>query len=112
MKKIVNLAVAAAAAFAALPAAAQNVQFGEDGSYRVAVSYADLNLSSAAGKRTLEGRLKAAAKSVCGAAGGTSLIESRNIEACRDNVMGATRPQVEIAYNGGGSGNISVAMER
>ena len=112
MKKIVNLAIAAAAAFAALPVAAQTVQISEDGSYRATVHYGDLNLASAAGRRTLEGRIEAAADKICGFAQAPTLSAFQEVQDCRNSIKSAARPQMELAAGGRGNGSIAIAASR
>ena len=104
MKKIVSLALAAAAAIAATPASAGNAQINEDGSYKIQVPYADLNLASPAGIRTLEGRLKGAANLVCSTNEGFNLNALRAANACRDTIADAARPQIAQAQRGAGRG--------
>lgn len=96
MKKIVSLALTAAAASAAIPAAAQTAQISPDGSYRIAVHYSDLNLANDAGTRTLEQRLKAATNMVCGAARVMTPNEFRNQNACRASIAENARPKIAL----------------
>ena len=112
MKKIVTLAIAAAAALAASPAAAQSVQFSDDGSYRVSVSYGDLNLASAAGKRRFEGRLKAAANVVCGLPRPMGLIDAREMDSCRETILDNAKPQLALAFRGAGNGSVTLTADR
>ena len=100
MKKIVSLALAAAATFAATPASAANVEISNDGSYRIAVPYGDLNLATSAGIRTLEGRMRAATNSVCNSGQPPSLSELRAFNACRLSISEAARPQIALAQRG------------
>ncbi len=66
------LAGAAGPAFAAPPAAETRI-----------VSYADLNLSSAAGRDRLERRIGAAVNAVCGRAAPTDLNGLAQVDLCR-----------------------------
>ncbi len=116
MHRILSLAAAMVAAFiatfTATSAAAQNVQIARDGNYRIAVPYGDLNLASAAGQRTLEGRLDAAAGQVCGAPILPSLLGHHELRNCRQSIVDAARPQLAMAANGRGSGTITLAAAR
>jgi UrcA family protein len=112
MKKIVSLALAAAVAVAAAaPASASSIEISDDGNYRVVVSYADLNLASEAGQRTLKGRVKAAAQTLCGEAS-MRLAERRSVDRCRTEVMDAARPQISLAARTPGSGALATAASR
>src|SRR5262245_36795584 len=53
----------------------------------VAVFYADLNLDSAAGAKTMLGRLKYAARQACGDAYNRSWSVRRHAQACMDEAM-------------------------
>jgi UrcA family protein len=108
MKKFVRIAVAVTAAFAAMPAAAQDLQFYGNGAYRISIPYGDLNLASPAGLKTLEGRVKAAAWRVCGLARPMTLIERRERKDCREGVFRAARPQVTLAAAGTTDGKRNV----
>ncbi len=112
MNRIVSLAFAASAAFAALPAAAQSVQISEDGSYRASIHYGDLNLASSAGMRTLEGRVDAAADRICGVAKAPTRAAFKEAADCRDTITSAARPQLALARDGRGSGSIALAASR
>ena len=110
MKTLLPFALAAAA-FASLPAGAHTVQISDDGRYRLSVPYGDLNLATPAGARKLEGRLKAAARSVCGAPTALGFVEAQAIGDCRRNVLEAARPQMTLALNRG-KGSIALAGGR
>jgi UrcA family protein len=105
MKKIVSLALAAAAAMAPCPALAKNsVQIFEDGSYRIAVSYADLNLATEAGKRRLDNRVRAATNRVCTPSSAMSLKQVMVVPECRKRIAQSARPQIELAVRGAAAG--------
>jgi UrcA family protein len=112
MNKIVSLALAAAAAVAAVPALAQSVSVADDGSFRAAVSYSDLNLATPAGQRALHGRLKTAANIACGGEGYLDVESVRAAADCRKSFMAAARPKVDIASRSQGNGSISIAASR
>src|SRR3546814_14755293 len=93
MTKFITLAIAAViAAFAALPVQAQP-NAAEQG-FIAFVSYSDLNLASAAGARTLENRIEAAADRICGFTQAPGLVEALRVKSCRDDVLNSARPQV------------------
>jgi UrcA family protein len=63
----------------------------------VAVSFADLNLKSDAGKARLERRIALAASAVCGPVDRLSLTERRTNEDCRSRaIANAGRAMVEV----------------
>jgi UrcA family protein len=70
------LAGAAGPAFAAPPAAQTRI-----------VSYADLNLSTAAGRDRLERRIGAAVDAVCGRAAPTDLNGLAQVQLCRSETL-------------------------
>jgi UrcA family protein len=77
------LAGAASPALAAPPAAQTRI-----------VSYADLNLASAAGRATLDRRLDRAVRAVCGRAAIKDLNAYRQVELCRDESLADARAQL------------------
>ena len=107
MKKFVTLAVAAIAVFAALPAQAQT-QAAEE-SFVAFVPYGDLNLASAAGARTLENRIEAAADRICGFTQAPGLAEALRVQSCRDDVLNSARPQVGRAVAMKDDGRVALA---
>ena len=111
MKTLLPLALAAAAAFAASPAGAHTIEISDDGQYRISVPYGDLNLATPAGARALEGRLKAAARSVCGAPTAQGFVEARAVGKCRRDIMTVAGPQMTLALNRG-KGSIALAARR
>lgn len=98
--------VLAAAAFAAVPALAQEAPVS------MTVSYGDLNLSSAQGNALFKARVKAAARRICGVAQAPGLAELRAVQTCRTDVMSSAEPQMLAARNGTGSGSVVVAASR
>ena len=111
MKTFLPLALAAAA-LTSWPASAHTIHISDDGRYRISIPYGDLNLASPAGARTLEGRLKAAAKAVCGGPRAMGLAEARAVGACRRDVLDVARPQMMLALNGREKGSIALAASR
>lgn len=57
------------------------------------VSYADLNLASAAGRAALGARVDAAVRAVCGEATPIDLDGVRQVELCRDETLAAVNGQ-------------------
>lgn len=110
MKTIVALALAATAAVAAMPAQAQPDVAATN--VIAVVPYADLNLASAAGARTLESRIKAAANRICGAEQAPGLEESTRVQSCRDSVIDSAQPQVSQALAMNGTGSVALASSR
>jgi UrcA family protein len=111
MKTLLPLALAAAATLAASPAGAHAVEISDDGRYRIAVPYGDLNLATPAGVRKLEARLKAAARSVCASPTETGFAAAREVGDCRRDALNAARPQMTLALNRG-KGGIALAGGR
>jgi UrcA family protein len=61
------------------------------------VSYADLDLNSANGRSTLQGRLKGAVRKVCGSYDSKSLVDVQDHGACMDQAnASAQRASVTI----------------
>jgi UrcA family protein len=89
-----NLARAAAIA-AALIAAAPAIAGGEKS---VKVSYADLNLSSALGKATLDHRIARAADRMCGVGLEQHLALEALAQRCAAGARESARPGIELAY--------------
>ena len=72
----------------------------DEGNLAVDVSYADLNLTTKAGLLTLYGRLKAAAKSVCGprsVANAGSLAQAAKNTSCYRDVLSKSVAKVNNA---------------
>lgn len=66
----------------------------------VAVQHDDLNLSSAAGRAVLDGRIDRAARRVCGIALPVELDIASEINACRADVIAAARAQRDALLGG------------
>ena len=64
------------------------------------VSFADLNLASAAGRATLERRVNAAADSLCRIDGVTDLRSSRAADVCFGKAVDQAMAQVRVATSG------------
>jgi UrcA family protein len=63
----------------------------------IQISYADLNLLSEAGRMTLEGRVRGAAKKLCPEYGVVSLKEAAATRACFEEAVASASPQIELA---------------
>jgi UrcA family protein len=112
MKTFLPLALAAAAtALAASPAGAHTIHVADDGQYRVAIPYGDLNLANPAGVRALERRLKAATVAVCGRSTGKGVADARTASACRKSILEAARPQLALAVEPN-KGSVALASMR
>lgn len=111
MKKIVSLALVAAAAFAASPANAQSVELGDD-SYRISVPYGDLNINNPAGMRTLNGRIKSAANQVCVTPSAPLTIALQKASECRRQIVASAHSQLQLAANSRSSGAIALGSDR
>lgn len=62
------------------------------------VSYADLDLTSHAGRNTLRLRVNSAVDQVCGSVSGVrSMVELHDIKSCREDTLAKTRPQIAQA---------------
>ena len=66
----------------------------------VAVQHDDLNLTSAAGRATLDRRINRAARRVCGTALTIELDLAAEVNSCRADVIAAARPQRDALVNG------------
>jgi UrcA family protein len=109
MKKMLVSVALAAAALAAAPATAQE----EAPVAQTLVTYGDLNIGNAAGRATLDRRIRAAARMVCGVEQAPGLAELNSLKTCRDGAIGAAKAEVEqvLASRGAGS-SIMVAARR
>lgn len=66
----------------------------------VSVSYADLDLSEPAGMRTLEARLRGAARAVCGSPGKEPVGIRYERKACLKSALSSAWDQVAVARDG------------
>ncbi len=111
------LIAAAGLAVLALPAAAQavyvddgpyvdevvvpGVRLGPNGPARMsqAVSYRDLDLTSYEGRRVLDSRIRATARTLCRALGEGPGNGGSVLPSCEDQARRDARPQVRVAVN-------------
>jgi UrcA family protein len=96
--QIPQLALAVAGLAFAAPALAQNEPVVIEGGLPVAaVSYADLNIGSPAGRRALEGRVTRAASDLCLETFRQSLSEFAAEHRCYSLAMAKARIDIDIA---------------
>jgi UrcA family protein len=96
--QIPQLAIAVAGLALAAPALAQNEPLViEGGLPAVAVSYADLNIGSAAGRHSLEGRVTRAASGLCLENYRQSLSEFAAQHRCFSRAMAKARIDIDLA---------------
>ena len=94
------VAAIAAAVIAPSPAAAQN---GAPASRIVAIHYADLDLGTAAGRTSLDHRIRHAVRAACGDPSPADLRGRNGAEACRADLNAALAGQRELAVAGRGA---------
>jgi UrcA family protein len=100
MKTITTLAAAIVATFTAAPALAQDAPAVRS----VAVSYADLDLGSEAGREAFDNRLRQAVRDVCGTASSADLRGQNRVDSCRDELTARAAQQRDVALAGRQSG--------
>ena len=105
LKIILASALATAALIKAVPAFAEPAA---ESSVSV-VRTADLDLSSAAGKRLLEQRIVIAAKAVCDGASAVDLKARNAADECRDDVIAKARTAAAARLASGYIGPILIA---
>ena len=94
------LTIALASFVCAAPAAAAPA----DGEFSVAISYGDLNLSSAAGVAKLLGRVKARANMICVGASDSPLAETLQEQKCRKDFIRTAERTMQVAFVPASSG--------
>ncbi len=102
MRIITVLALASFSALPFTPAAAETVS--------IEVPYGDLNLSTAAGMTTLNGRISAAAKRICGRANLRDFADTADQSRCMQETHRSAR--VYIARLTGNSAVLALNSER
>jgi UrcA family protein len=102
---IIASALITGAAIKAVPAFAEPVSPNVNVSI---VQTADLDLSTDAGKRTLEHRLVNAAHEVCGTASDADLVGKNRVDDCRAAVLAAARAKGEQLASRGASITVAV----
>lgn len=108
MKTIINIA-ALLAATAAIPAFAQD----NAGQRSFSVHYADLDLTSDAGIRTLDRRIRNAASAACGIPSSADPDGKRAVKQCRADVRESAYAQLGTAFAAARrSGSTSLAAVR
>lgn len=96
MKTILTLALTLAATVAALPAAPAAAQ-GVPAQATLAVSYADLDLTTEAGVRTLDRRILTAVQQACGPTSDFDLAGRNVARACRADALERLSAQRQTA---------------
>jgi UrcA family protein len=97
--RIVAAILALASAGATLSASTVTA-FAEE-SRQVIIQYSDLNLTVPAGRAALEGRVRAAARKVCGTLPPVQLQEIREVRGCQSDVMAQARNQLTATASSG-----------
>ncbi len=92
-------AAATLTALAPVPASAADIDVVAPETVTVRISYADLNLASAAGRARLDRRIAGAARSICGSAFATDLNMSALVSACRADAIASARLPIAVASN-------------
>ena len=110
-------ALAALGCAAAVHAAPAAVSSSDPAVLRIAVSVADLNLSSRAGAKTALQRIHVAAKTVCGEEPDIGAVERRSLyDACirtsSDRAVASLDSPIATAMNGGGRSQAMVVANR
>ena len=101
MSKLVSLALAAVAAFAAVSTSTPLFAAEPALVYETAaVSYRDLNLASLEGQKQLHSRVRGAVRKVCGVEKSPALNEHKVVQGCRTEAFEAARPQVDRVLAG------------
>jgi UrcA family protein len=108
MKKILLL-TAALFSFSASPALAQDAPAPE----RIEISYSDLDLSTRQGVRTLDRRLRAAARLACGPTSDADPAGKNDALECRTETLAQARAQRDVALAAvSGPRRIQIAARR
>ena len=71
----------------------------EPADYQVSVRIGDLDLSTARGAATLDRRVRAAARQICGWVPVSNLNMQRQVSDCQESVVAGARQEIEIALN-------------
>ena len=66
---------------------------------QISVRIGDLDLSSARGAATLDRRVRAAARQICGWVPVSDLNMQAQVSECQDSVVASARQEIEIALN-------------
>ncbi len=93
-------AILALASAGATLTASTVTAFAEE-SRQLVVRYSDLDLAAPAGRATLDGRVRAAARKVCGSRPRVQLEEIRQVRDCQSHVMAQARNQISATAGSG-----------
>jgi UrcA family protein len=97
MKTIVQIVGFAALGLAAAAPAAPPIVVEGEAQPTATISYADLDLGTAAGRARLDSRIRRAAKHLCLDEGVRDLADRLNQKACLNFAVAGARPQIEQA---------------
>jgi UrcA family protein len=97
MKTLVQIASVIALTFAAGAAAAPPIVVEGEQQPTASVSYADLDLGTAAGRARLDSRIRRAAKHLCLDEGVRDLADRLDQKSCLNFAVASARPQIEQA---------------
>jgi UrcA family protein len=67
------------------------------GDETIEVKIGDLDLATASGVATLDRRIRAAARTICGAMPANNLNMQKQVANCQDKIVAGARPDVETA---------------
>jgi UrcA family protein len=65
------------------------------------IQYLDLNLAAPAGRATLDGRVRAAARKVCGALPAVQLEEVQQVRGCHRDILAQARNRLTATASSG-----------
>jgi UrcA family protein len=99
MKAILFMGALALSATLVVPTVA-SAETNSAGELVARVAYADLDLTTAAGKARLEQRMKSAIRDVCQRPDARNLTHSTNYNRCAAQTRAATEQSIALAFNG------------
>ena len=97
MKSLINIAGLAFLTVAAAAPAAPPIVVEGEAQPTATVSYADLDLGTAAGRSRLDSRIRRAAKHLCLDEGVRDLADRLDQKSCLNFAVASARPQIEQA---------------
>jgi len=109
MKTITTFAALLVASLSAAPGLAQDAPVQ---SRTVAVSYADLDLRSDAGRDTFDSRIRNAIRQVCGEASSADLRGQNRVDACRSELASRVSLQRDVALAATQQSGTTIAIRR
>jgi UrcA family protein len=109
MKMLLTAVAATTIAFFATPGATQTPAAGG----QLVVSYADLDLSSEAGVRTLDRRIRTAVQQACGPVSDFDPAGKNRVRDCQDQTLALARAQRDVAIAAAtGPAQVRLASQR